>query len=353
MAIDAAGLDTAVRLVRARNATAQLVVSRRGRVLADMAFGCTPDALFLIYSAGKPFVALLVHLLAERGLLSLDDPVALHWREFAQHGKDAITIRHVLQHRSGMPVSGDLLRTVLHLTDWEASVRDAERGRPRWPAGAVSAYHFMNYGFILGELVRRITGMPVQDFMAAELLSPVGLDGIHLGLPASMWARHVPVRAGAPSERLNQVLSNRRRLWEAVVPAASMSGTARQLARFYQMLLNGGQLEGVRVLAPQTVAEARRPSNDGEVDAFIKHPVRWAQGFQLGGPGPDPIDLSRVMGSNSSRDAFGHAGNVSCVTWADPARQLVLVYLTNVQPPLGEGVRHLGEVSDAVLAIRE
>jgi CubicO group peptidase (beta-lactamase class C family) len=307
----------------------------------------------MIYSASKPFVALLVHLLAQRGRLSLDDPVALHWPEYAQHGKDGITIRHVLQHRAGVPVSGNLLRTVVHLTDWDASVRDAEQARPRWPAGEVPAYHIMAYGFILGELVQRVTGTPVRDFLASELLSPLGLDDINLGLPQAMWPRHVPVRAGAPSEWMNQILSNRRRYWEAVVPAASVSATARQLARFYQMLLNGGELDGVRVLAPSSIAEARRPSTNGQIDAFINHPVRWAQGFQLGGPGPDPSDLSRVMGSNSSRDTFGHAGNVSCVAWADPGRQLVFVYLANVQPPLGAGIRHLAEVSDVVLAACE
>jgi CubicO group peptidase (beta-lactamase class C family) len=348
-----AALDRAVRLVRVRKAAAQLVVVREGRVLVDEAFGCTPDSLFLIYSASKPFVALLVHLLAERGLLSLDDRVAHHWPEYAQSGKEAITVRHVLQHRSGVPVSGNLLLTLVHLCDWEASVHDAERARPRWPAGEVPAYQFMNYGFILGELVRRVTGTPVRDFMAAELLAPVGLDDIHLGLPDAMWSRHVAVRAGAPSELMNQILSNRRRVWEAVIPSASVSATARQLGRFYQMLLNGGELDGARVLAPETIAEARRLSSDGEVDRFIRHPVRWAQGFQLGGPGADPSDLARVMGSHSSREAFGHAGNVSCVAWADPGRQLVLVYLTNVQPPLGEGIRHLGEVSDAVLAACE
>jgi CubicO group peptidase (beta-lactamase class C family) len=136
---------------------------------------------------------------------------------------------------------------------------------------------------------------------------------------------------------------------QAVIPAASISSTAPQLARFYQMLLAGGELDGVRVLQPATILEARRPSSDGMVDALVKRPVRWAQGFQLGGPGKDPRDLSRIMGAASSREAFGHGGNASCVTWADPTRGLVLVYLSNIQPGIDRGLEHVSKVSDAAL----
>jgi CubicO group peptidase (beta-lactamase class C family) len=333
---------------RPQGAAAQVCVLRHGEVVLDQSIGCSREALFVIYSASKPFVALSVHLLAERGMLSLDDPVATYWPEFAQRGKDRVTVRHVLQHRAGIPVTGGYLTTLRHVTDWDDSVRDAERARPRWPAGAVPAYHFLSYGFILGELVRRVPGVPLRDFLASELLVPLGLDDIYLGLPDEQWPRHVVVRAGHPSELGNQFLFNRRSVRQAVIPAATISTTASQLARFYQMLLRGGELNGVRVLAERTVDEARRPSSDGEVDAFIKRPVRWAQGFQLGGPGRDPRDLSQIMGANNSHETFGHAGNVSCNAWADPAQDLVFTYLCSVQPGLTNGVRHLREISDAV-----
>ncbi|HKA12029.1 MAG TPA: serine hydrolase domain-containing protein [Candidatus Dormibacteraeota bacterium] len=348
--MDSVALDRALELVRARKTAAQLCVLREGQVVLDRSFGCPKDALFLIYSASKPFVALLVHLLAQRGMLSLDDSVAAYWPEYGQRGKGAITVRHVLQHRAGVPVAGSLLRTVLHMSNWDLSVRDAEQTRPRWAAGQVAAYHFITYGFILGELVRRVTGVPVRDFLRSELLAPLGLDAVWLGLPDELWPRRVRVRAGHPSEWINQVVFNRRKIRQAVIPAAGISATARQLARLYKMLLMGGELDGVRLLEERTIAEARQPSSDGEVDAFINRPVRWAQGFQLGGPGSDPRDMSRVMGGISSRQAFGHAGNASCVTWADPTRRLVFVYLMNLQPGIDEGFRHLGEVSDAVLA---
>lgn len=347
--MDAARLDRSIDLIKSRNVIAQLCVIRDGQVVLDRSFGCPRDALFLIYSASKPFAALLVHLLAQRGSLSLEDPVAAHWPEFSQHGKGSITVRHVLQHRAGVPVAGGLLRTMLHLTDWERSVRDSEQARARWPPGKVPAYHFVTYGFILGELVRRVTGRPLRDFLTSELLAPLGLDDIHLGLPSKLWLRHVPVRAEHATERINELVFNRRKFRQAVIPAIGISTTAYQLARFYQMLLRGGELDGVRVLDEKTIAEARRPSSDGEVDAFIKRPVRWAQGFQLGGPGSDPRDVSRSLGARSSTLAFGHGGNASCAAWADPTRRLAFAYVMNLQPRIDDGTRYLGEIADAVL----
>jgi CubicO group peptidase (beta-lactamase class C family) len=214
----------------------------------------------------------------------------------------------------------------------------------------VAAYHVLSYGFILGELVQRVTGRPVEQVMREELLEPLGLRDLYLGLPDHALARAVPVRAGNLSELGNQIQSNRRRVRQAVIPAAGISTTAAQLARFYHMLMRGGELDSVRVLQEASIMEARRPSSDGAIDAFIKRPVRWAQGFHLGGPGGNPRSVACVMGMASSPLAFGHAGNASCVSWADPGRRLVLAYLSNIQPSMDRGIKQLGEISDAVLA---
>jgi CubicO group peptidase (beta-lactamase class C family) len=348
LGLEPAGVERVVDLVEARGATAQLCVLRHGRVVLDRSFGCFPDSLFLIYSASKPFPALLVHLLAERGRLSLDDPVATHWPEFGGRGKDGVTIRHVLQHRAGIPVAGSMLSTLLRLTDWEASVRLVERSRPRWPPGAVPAYHFLDYGVILGELVRRVAGQPVAGFLRAELLDPFGLADTFLGLPDTEWRRHVDARpAGGVPELVNGLIFNRRAVRQAVIPSAGISATARDLARFYQMVLREGELDGVRVLAAATVLEARRPSSD-EVDRFIKRRVRWAQGFHLGGP-VDGRDVAASMGMRSSREAFGHNGNMCCSAWADPTRDLAFVYLSNLLLSVDQGIRHHGQVADAML----
>ncbi|MFK0259565.1 serine hydrolase domain-containing protein [Streptomyces sp. NPDC090445] len=337
-------------VVRARGGAAQLCVLRHGVPVLDRSFGCDSDSLFLLYAASKPFAALAVHLLAERGDIELDRPVAAYWPEFARHGKGDVTVRHVLQHRAGVPAGRGMVRTMRTATDWEKSVRDLEEARPRWAGGEVAAYHFMSFGFILGELVQRVTGRPFRETLTSGLLEPLGLHDLHPGLPDHAWDRHVPARAGHPSEWPNQWMSNRRGYRQAVIPSAGISGTARQLARFYQMLLQGGTLDGIRVLSQETVLEARKPSNDGETDASLKRPVRWSHGFMLGGPGPDPQDLSNVLGARSDRNAFGHAGTTSSVVWADPSRDLVVAYLSNIQPQFGAGIGRLREVSDLALA---
>ena len=351
--MDPAALERALELVHERGATAQLCVIRNGRTVLDRTFGCDPDALFWIFSAGKPFVALLVHKLAERGALSLDEPVAAHWPEFGRNGKEGITVRQVLQHRAGLPVARSLLRDALAVTDWERSVRALERARPVHPPGESAAYHILSYGYILGELARRVSGVPLRELLRTEFLDPLGLADTHLGLTVELWPRHVPLTVRGDrnrGDRLRQLFFNRRAVRQAVVPAAGVCTTARDLARFYAMLLRGGELDGVRVLEPGTVAESRRISTapEGDVDVFLRMRVRWSQGFQLGAAGPDP-SAGRPMGQLGSPQAFGHNGSGTCIAWADPTRDLVLAYLTDRVCPTFEGSRHSSRVSDAVI----
>jgi CubicO group peptidase (beta-lactamase class C family) len=348
-----ADLQPAVRLVEARGCPAQLSVIWRGQVVLDCATGCKPDSLFFLFSAGKPMVALCVHMLAERGELSLDDPVARYWPAFGQRGKGAITVRQVLQHRSGLPVARSFALDALAMRDWEASVSFLERAAPAYPPGQVPAYHVLSYGFILGELVQRVTSVPVADFLRAELLSPLGLHDTHLGLPAAQWPRHVPVAGRGPAELVSALVVNTAATRQAVVPAASVSSTGRDLARLYQALLNGGELDGARVLARETIAAATRPSSDGETDRYLHLQVRWSQGFQLGGERGGPSRAGggySPMGQRSSPRAFGHNGSYVCIGWADPDRQLAVGYLTGLLVSRSAGARHMAQVSDAILA---
>lgn len=338
---DRAALENAAGLIERPGVAAQVCAVKDGQVIIDRSFGCDPGDLFLIFSAGKPFVAVLVHMLAERGLLVLDDPVARYWPEFGRNGKDTITIRQVLQHRSGVPVARSLWRDALVAGSWRTSVRSLETARPLSPPGRAPAYHVLSYGFILGEVVQRVAGAGLRTVLQAELLDPLRLADTHLGLPAPLWERHVPVRADGPDGRIRQWMFNNRAVREAVIPAATISSTARDLARFYQMLLRGGELDGARVLTPATVEEARRPSSEGQTDRLLKRPIRWSQGFQLGGSGP--------MGGRSSRHAFGHNGSNCCIGWADPGRQLVFAYVTNLLTAGLEGSPHQSTVSDAIL----
>ena len=202
----------------------------------------------------------------------------------------------------------------------------------------------MTWGFILGEVIRRVTGQPPASQIAAGLLRPAGLGDTYLGVPDSAWDRCVPVAAGRLSDRAQGWIWNRRGVRQAVIPAAGVSTTARDLARFYQMLLDGGRLGGVPVMSADTVAEATRLSSEGETDRTRGWPVRYAHGFQLGSPG-----RQTGMGRAASARTFGHAGS-RCVTnaWADPACGVVFVYLTSRLEPGDLGVRHQCQVSDAI-----
>ena len=172
------------------------------------------------------------------------------------------------------------------------------------------------------------------------------LTDTSLGLPSSQWSRHVPVGARGAGARARAAVFNLRSVRQTVIPAATVSSTAHDLARFYQMLLAGGELEGARLLDPATITVARQPSSDGEIDRHLQVTVRWSQGFRLGGPDLDPA-RPRPMGRRSSPDTFGHNGSNCCLAWVDPRRRIVLAYLTDRLQPGLEGSPHL---SDAVLA---
>jgi CubicO group peptidase (beta-lactamase class C family) len=351
--MDGAFVDAALRCAAERlgrhGAAGQLVVLRRGRVVLDRAIGADPRALFIVYSCSKPYVALLAHLLTERGQLSLDEPVAARWPRFGRHGKGGITARHVLTHRAGVP-DDHALWGLLTAPSWAASVWRMEELRPHWPPDEVTAYHALTYGWILGELVRRAGGVPVQRLLREALLEPLGLHDTFLGLPDREWGRAVPmVPAGGRVELGNALVFNRRRYRRAVAPAATVSATARDLARLFEMLRLGGSLHGTRVLAPETVAEARRPALPApELDRALGRTTRWAHGFHLGGVG-SPADLGRFMGDLGRPEAFGCIGADCCTAWADPGRELVFAYVTSLLLPSPAGIVHHGLVADCVL----
>ncbi len=340
-------LERVATLARSRGGSSWLVVLRDGEVVLDRRTNCAPDALFYTFSVSKPFVALAIHLLAQRGALSLDDPVAAHWPEYATNGKEYITLRHVLTHRSGVPFSsGSLVRDALAATDWDRSVDLASRARPRWKAGSAVGYEVLSFGFILGEVVRRVSGLPVAEFLASEFFTPLRLPGIRLGLSEDRRPRAVPLISRGLVQTGSRVTFNRDAVRSAVIPAAGISAGAHDLARFYKAMLRGGKRRDVRVLRKATVLEARRVSSEGEYDRTLHSHPRWAHGFQLGGPSRAP----RPMGSTASELAFGHNGSSTCNTWADPTRGIVFVYLTNILAPRAQSLQHMSTLSDALLA---
>lgn len=346
--MDGSPLREAVRMIRARGAVAQLVVLHRGRVLMDASFGCRPDALFWTFSAGKPVTAMTVHLLAEQGLLDLDEPVARWWPDFAAEGKAAVTVRQVLQHRAGFGARR-VLGDALVIADRDRAVRRVAASGLAWPPGSAAGYSPIAAGFVLGELIRRITGRPERDVVRELLLEPAGLHDLHLGLPGPLLPKAVPVRSSSLLGRPVAARVNRPAVRRAVIPSAGLSGTARGMAAFYRMLLTGGTADGRRVVAARTIEAALAPSGDDGFDRVARYPIRWSAGFQLGGPRAVPGTVS-PMGATSSTRAFGHNGSNCCIAWADPDRDLVVAHLTNrIGHPLAD-LRFHAAVADRILA---
>jgi len=348
MSIDEACLSRALERINQRKAAAQICVLRRGEVVLNRAFGCKENSLFWIFSASKPFMAVLIYLFAERDQVQLDEPVATYWPEFAQHGKSHVTIRQVLQHRSGL-VQSMSIGDALTIANWETFTHRVARSRSTLTPSDGPAYQALSYGFILGEIVQRVTQRPVREVLASELLNPLGMHDTFLGLPDELWERHVPVSGKGQRGRLMAWVVNRRAVRRSVNPSAGISTTAADMAVFYQMLLSGGVVGDRRILKTSSIEEARIPSCSGEFDRCAKKPIRWAQGFQLGGPRSDPRFLS-PMGAMSSPLTFGHNGSDCCIAWADPTRQLAFAYLTNRLTAGKEVVGHLAAVADDILS---
>jgi CubicO group peptidase (beta-lactamase class C family) len=322
-----------------------LLIRRGDTTLVEQRHGCGPQDLFFTFSTTKPITALAVHLLVERGQLDLDRPIAAHWPAYAAHGKGHITPRHVLTHRAGVPFStGTPIGDVLALTNWDHSVRLAARARPRWPVDQVQAYHYVSFGFILGELVRRVDGRSLDQFVAEEFFAPLGLTDSYLALPPELFERAVPL-TGSLVDWPTCVFLNRRAARQALIPAASLHTTARDLARFYRLLLDGGRTpDGTVILSPDTIASALQAA-PGEYDQVLHFRARFAVGFQMGLPG----GISG-LGSHASDRTFGHNGSNVCTAWADPTRDLIFVYLTNIAGPLWARRKYMSEMCNAALA---
>jgi len=310
----------------------------------------TPKTLFSIFSASKAVTAMLIHLLDERRLLHLDDPVAEYIPEFARHGKERITIRHVLTHRAGIPtIAGHQIDLDLAL-DMQRVVALLSDAHPTWRPGRRLAYHALTGGFVLGEIVRRITGRTVREVLRDDICEPVGIRDLNYGVEPSRLpevARHAFTGPPLlfPFDRLLQRalgldfkdavrFSNDPRFLTGIVPAGNVIGTASDVGRFFELLLRGGELDGVRVLERRTIQRAVQEQSYLEVDLTMVFPVRYGMGFVLG------ADHLSIYGPDTG-SAFGHLGFTNIIAWADPARDLSGCLMTSGKPFASPGVYRL------------
>ena len=339
--------DAAVDLYRSGvHPALTLCLRRHGHVVLDRAIGhargngpddepdapkvlATPETPFCVFSTSKAITAMVVHLLAERGALSIDDRVADYIPGYAAHGKGETTIGHVLSHRAGVPTLPGEVLDLERVGDREF-IREAICGaKPFVKPGTLLAYHAVSGGFILDEVIERSTGKGVRDVLHDEILGPLGFrwgnygvvpeDVSRVGLSYATGPRLMPplsllVRRvlGAPIEKVVEV-SNDPRFLTAVLPSANVITSANELSRFFEIFRAGGELDGVRVMQPETIRFALTEQSRLEIDLSLLFPTRFGYGLMLG------AKVLSLMGRDTDL-AFGHLGLINIMGWADPER---------------------------------
>jgi CubicO group peptidase (beta-lactamase class C family) len=304
----------------------------------------TRDTLVNVYSTTKGVTAICAHRLVDKGLLDIDAPVAKYWPEFAQAGKDKIPVRFLLSHRAGLPAVRKPLADDA-LFNWTTMTTALAEQEPWWEPGTRHGYHALTFGWLVGEVIRRISGKTPGVYLRDEIAGPLGAD-FHIGLDAKHDARTANMIAApppAPGEPnlfaevmkdpesmvakafmnppggMRPGMVNTREWRAAEIPAANGHGTARSLAQLYGALARGGELNGVRVMSKDEVAKCSIEQSNGP-DALLIINTRFSQGYMMSQPGAS-------LGPNPQ--SFGHPGAGGSLGYADPEAKIGFGYTMN------------------------
>ena len=342
----------------------QVAAYQHGEKIIDVATGTLGpaddrpvgrDSLFLSFSSTKGPSATVVHQLADRGVISFDAPVARYWPEFAQNGKDAITVAQAMSHQAGLHAMPPDFRPE-HLTDWDAALDWVAAGTPAWEPGTTNAYHAVTYGWLVGGIVRGATGRHFSDVVRTEVAEPLGVaDEFFVGLPDEPGVMNrtatlaivgagdgLPIPEDSPFfEAMPKAMwrhFNDVDIRTACIPGANGHFSARALARMYGALANGGAIDGVSLVSPEQIVCMQTMQTDA-ADRVLGRSIRRTTGFTLGGLGPD-LSGNLVHGPQGPRQtSFGHSGAGGSVGFADPEIGLGVAVTVNKMsyPNPGEG----------------
>lgn len=338
----------------------QVCVRRNGAVVLNRAIGhargngprdsaetekvpATPLTPFLIYSGSKAVTAFVVNMLHDRGELDIAEPVARYIPEYKRNGKGRITVGQVLAHRAGVPNLPREAFDLDHALDRDFMVETLCAAKPVFEPGKYLAYHAVSGGFILGEVVHRVTGIDIRTVLSSEILTPLSFRWTNYGVaPNDLDAVALNYVTGPPtappfSRLLTRALglefdelvalSNEPRFLDGVVPAANVVTTAEELSRFYEIFRRGGELDGVRVMSAAGVRHALTEQSRLEIDLSLGFPTRFSYGLMLG------AQLLSLYGRDTQH-SFGHLGFTNMLAWADPQRGLSCAVMTNGKPVL-------------------
>jgi len=324
----------------------QLCVRRDGHVVINRAIGHargngpgddpdTPkelvgtDTPFCVYSTSKGITALVIHLLQDRGVLDIADRVTDYIPEYGRHGKGETTIAHVLAHRAAVPSLPPPLLELETFDGRELVVEAICDAKPFVKPGTLLAYHAVSGGLILGEIAERAAGKSIREVLAEEVLDPLGFrwgnygvapeDVDKVGVSYVTGPKLVPPVSTLVKRALSQsiedavALSNEPRFLTSLIPSASVITSADELSRFFEIFRCGGELDGVRVMAPETLRRALEQQSHLEIDLTLGFPTRFSYGLMLGAKVVSPFGLDTDL-------AFGHLGLINIMGWADPER---------------------------------
>ncbi|BBU20487.1 penicillin-binding protein, beta-lactamase class C [Mycobacterium xenopi] len=380
--IDAAAVERIWQAVRhwyqaGMHPAIQLCLRHNGKVILNRAIGhgwgnaptdppdaekipVTPQTPFCVYSAAKAITSTVVHMLAERGYFSLDDRVCQYLPTYTSHGKDRTTIRHVMTHSAGVPFAPKRRPDVTRVDDSDYARQQLGELRPLHRPGLVHIYHGLTWGPLIREIVSAATGKNIRDILAAEILDPLGFRWTNYGVapqdvplvaPSQATGRPLPAPIAAAFRKaiggtVHQIIpyTNRPEFLTCVLPSSNTVSTADELSRFAEMLRRGGELDGVRILQPDTlhaaVAECRRLRPDIASGGM---PMRWGTGYMLGSKRFGPF------GRNAPA-AFGHTGLVNVAVWADPQRNLAAGLISSGKPGRDPEAKRYVAVLDRITA---
>ncbi|MFI9776214.1 serine hydrolase domain-containing protein [Streptomyces sp. NPDC051956] len=318
------------------------------------------DTVVNVWSTTKGPTALCAHILIDRGLLDPDAPVATYWPEFAAAGKDGVLVRHLLSHRAGLAGLREP-HSLEQLFDWELTTSRLAAQEPWWEPGTVSGYHALTYGFLVGEVVRRVSGLMPGAFLEREVTGPLGID-FTIGLPdkeagraaemvhpraqagseqAAVFAQLAPAALAALTNPIAGASEANTAAWRAAeIPAANGHGTARAVAALYGIVAGKGRSGDHQILSPQAaerIREGQGSCRDLVLGTGFTHETELGLGLWLSGPngsyGPNP----RAVGHDGFGGSFGSA---------DPESGVAMGYVMNrMGPHIADDPRKMALIS--------
>lgn len=348
---------------RGRLPSAQVALARDGRLAGIATFGsvvahgqeqpATDQTLYCVYSTTKGVVAVALWILLEEGLLRLDERVADIVPEFRSHGKDIVTVEHLVTHTAGLPHAPISPKV---WDDRDARLAAFARWELAWEPGSRFEYHATSAHWVLAEILERRTGRPFQAVLREHVTEPMGLGDFHVGLAPAFDARVATVVHTTPPVEPpggwggvspdHLLVFNEPPFRRVGVPGGGGVTSAAELAMLYQPLVQGGETAaGVRILRPETIERATRVlTDDRHRDPFFRVPVRRAVGVVVAGD--DGKAAARGFGARVSPKAFGHGGAGGQIAWGDPVTGVSLGFCTNGLAPWMETGRRVRDLAN-------